>query len=98
MGLSFEILQALGRHENAFVRVLRWPGMQLQRLTAKEPDDSMLEVAIQAMKAAAGMPYEAEDWQEEQAELQQEAPQPENEAPAQAPEERPQDEGPAVGA
>lgn len=98
MGLSFEILQALGRHENAFVRVLRWPGMQLQRLTAKEPDDSMLEVAIQAMKAAAGMPYEAEDWQEEQAELPKEAPQPENEAPAQAPEERPQDEGPAVGA
>ncbi len=60
MGLSYEILQALGRHENAWVRVLRWPGMQLQRLTARQPDDEMLEVAIQAMKAAAGMPYEAE--------------------------------------
>lgn len=59
MGISYEILRALGRHENAFVRVVRWPGMQLQRLTAKEPDDSMLEVAIQAMKAAAGLPFEA---------------------------------------
>ena len=36
------------------MKILRWPGMHLQRLTTREPDDSMLEVAIEAMKIARG--------------------------------------------
>lgn len=58
-GISYEVLRIFGRYDNKLVRFLRWPGMQLQRITAKEPDDSMLEVAIVAMKAAAGLPYES---------------------------------------
>lgn len=47
-GVSYEALKYLGKHENVFVRVVRAPGMWLQALTAKEPDDSMIEVAIAA--------------------------------------------------
>ena len=49
-GLSFEFIRYAGNHDNALVRVLSKPGMWLQSLTTKEPDDSMLEVAIEALK------------------------------------------------
>ena len=64
-GVSYELLQYLGKHENTLSRVLRWPGMQLQRLTAKEPTPDMVEVAIVAMKLAAGIPWEPEKDEEE---------------------------------
>lgn len=52
-GVSYEALKALAHAgDNAIVRALRWPGMKLQLLTTREPDDSMLEVAIASMKAA----------------------------------------------
>ena len=57
-GVSYEFLQWTGRNDNAVTRVLRWPGMQLQRLTALEPTDDMLEVAIVAMKLAKGETWE----------------------------------------
>ncbi len=51
-GISYEITVkwAGSRPNNPLVRVVLWPGMQMQRLTTNEPDDSMLECAIQAMK------------------------------------------------
>ena len=51
-GISYEItVKWAGSHpENALVKVVLWPGMQMQRLTTNEPDDSMLECAIAAMK------------------------------------------------
>lgn len=51
-GLSYEItVKWAGSHpENPLVKVVLWPGMQMQRLTTNEPDDSMLECAIAAMK------------------------------------------------
>ena len=51
-GLSYEItVKWAGSHpENPVVQVVLWPGMQMQRLTTNEPDDSMLECAIAAMK------------------------------------------------
>lgn len=49
-GLSYELLKLLALSDNIFVRIIRWPGLQLQRLTTREPDDSMLEVAITAFK------------------------------------------------
>ncbi len=56
-GISYEILKSLAHSETAFARALRWPGMQLQRLTTRRPDDSMCEVAIASMKAALdGLP------------------------------------------
>ena len=50
-----------GNHsDNAFVKVVLWPGMQLQRLTTREPDDGMVEVAVAALRAVAdreGQPH-----------------------------------------
>jgi uncharacterized protein YqhQ len=50
-GLAYEItVKWAGNHsENPVVKFLLWPGMQLQRLTTAEPDDSMVEVAVAAM-------------------------------------------------
>lgn len=49
-GVSFEAIRWFGRNRNKhWVRVLMWPGLQLQRLTTREPDRDQLEVAIKAM-------------------------------------------------
>ncbi|MDO5300463.1 MAG: DUF1385 domain-containing protein [Clostridia bacterium] len=52
-GVSYEVLKALAHAgDHIIVRILRWPGLMLQYLTTREPDDKMLEVAIASMKAA----------------------------------------------
>ncbi len=51
-GLSFEIVKATGRHRSAgWARAVMWPGMQLQKLTTREPDHEQLAVAIAALTA-----------------------------------------------
>ncbi len=45
-GISYEVLMGLAHSESRTSCVLRWPGMQMQRLTTREPDASMLECAI----------------------------------------------------
>lgn len=50
VGLSYEINRYAGRVDNGLTRALRWPGVQVQHLTVFEPDDDMIEVAIEAMK------------------------------------------------
>ena len=45
-GVSYEVLMGLAHSESRSACVLRWPGMQMQRLTTREPDKSMLECAI----------------------------------------------------
>lgn len=50
-GISYEIIRLAGRSDNMFVRIISAPGMLLQRLTTKEPDESMAEVAIKAVEA-----------------------------------------------
>ena len=56
-GISYEVLKGLAHAgDNLLVRVMRWPGMMLQHLTTREPDDAMLEVAIASMKAAKAGP------------------------------------------
>ncbi|MBE0476184.1 MAG: DUF1385 domain-containing protein [Coriobacteriia bacterium] len=53
-GLAYEVVRWAGkRPDDPFVRVLLWPGLQLQRMTTREPDDSMVEVAVVAMEAVA---------------------------------------------
>ena len=51
-GLAYEItVKWAGNHsENRFVQLMLWPGLQLQRMTTREPDDSMIEVAVAAMR------------------------------------------------
>ena len=51
-GLGFEFLMFAGKHDNFIVRALSAPGLWMQRITTKEPDDSMIEVAIAATKGA----------------------------------------------
>lgn len=49
-GISYEFLRLAGNHDNAFINALSKPGLWLQRLTTKEPDDDMIEVAIAAVE------------------------------------------------
>ena len=68
-GISYEItVKWAGTHpENALVKVILWPGLQMQRLTTHEPDDSMLECAIAAMQLVlAREEQEEQEKQEEQ--------------------------------
>lgn len=53
-GISYEFLRAMGRFNNDFTLLLSRPGMWLQGLTTREPDDSQLEVAIAAFETARG--------------------------------------------
>lgn len=50
-GVSYELLRAAGRHDNAVMRVLSKPGMWMQQLTTKEPDEDMIEVGIASVEA-----------------------------------------------
>ena len=49
-GISFEIIRLAGRSDNIFVRLLSAPGMLIQRMTTKEPDEQMIEVAIASVE------------------------------------------------
>lgn len=50
-GISYEIIRLAGNSDNAIVNLLSRPGLMLQGLTTKEPDDSMIEVAIASVEA-----------------------------------------------
>lgn len=51
-GVAYEFLKFAAKGDSLFFRIIRWPGMMLQKLTTANPDDSMVEVAIIAFKAA----------------------------------------------
>ena len=51
MGLGYEFIKYAGRHDNLFVKILSAPGLWMQRLTTKEPDDEIIEVGIESLKA-----------------------------------------------
>lgn len=76
-GISYEIIRLAGKSNNILVRIISAPGMWLQRLTTREPDESMVEVAIAAVEAVFDWKaylyetfgYEVDDsWTEERAE------------------------------
>lgn len=50
-GVSYELIRLAGRSESKFVQIISYPGMLMQRLTTKEPDAEMVEVAIAAVEA-----------------------------------------------
>lgn len=50
-GIGYELIKICGKHDNALTRIIAAPGLWAQRITTKEPDDKMIEVAIEAMKA-----------------------------------------------
>jgi uncharacterized protein YqhQ len=61
-GLSYEVIKWAGKNRNKrWVRTVMWPGLMLQNLTTREPDEEQLEVAIRALEAVLAVedPYEA---------------------------------------
>jgi uncharacterized protein YqhQ len=66
-GISYELIKWAGKHrDKRWVRTLMWPGLMLQNLTTREPDEDQLEVAIRALESVLAVedPYEAKRDQE----------------------------------
>lgn len=59
VGISYELIKVAGRYDNPVTAIISAPGLALQRLTTKEPDDSQIECAIAAIKPV--LPTEGED-------------------------------------
>ena len=79
MGVGYEFIRFAGKHPNAITRALSAPGLWMQRITTKEPDESMLEVAITSLKCALRDDYpefmefyEAKSWDVGNAESEEE--------------------------
>ena len=51
MGIGYEFIKYAGKHDNVIVKILSAPGLWMQRLTTNEPDDEIIEVGIEALKA-----------------------------------------------
>ena len=66
MGIGYEFLMFAGKHDNIIVRILSAPGLWMQRITTREPDEGQMECAIASLKAA--MPDEFPPEKEEPAE------------------------------
>ena len=69
MGVGFEFIQLAGKYPNKFTKLLSAPGLLMQRITTVEPTDDIIEVAIEAMKAAltGEVPVKEEKAEEETA-------------------------------
>ena len=62
VGIAYEIIKFAGRHDNPLTRAISAPGMWFQRLTANEPDDSQIEVAIASMLPVIPAESGADEW------------------------------------
>ena len=61
-GVSFEFIRLAGRYDNWFMNILSQPGLWMQRLTTKEPDDDMIEVGIASVEAV----FDWKAWQKDE--------------------------------
>jgi len=61
-GLSYEVIKFAGRSKSKIMRAVSMPGMWLQKITTREPDDSQLEVAIASLKAVLTENREDDKW------------------------------------
>ena len=62
VGISYEFIKLAGKYDNVFTRILSAPGLWLQRITTKEPDDSQIEVALAAFLAVLPDDKEEDKW------------------------------------
>ncbi|MBR6634877.1 MAG: DUF1385 domain-containing protein, partial [Clostridia bacterium] len=60
MSIGYECIRLAGKHDNAFTRALSAPGLMMQRITTKVPEDDIIEVGIAAIKAVINPPEETE--------------------------------------
>ncbi len=61
-GLSYEVIKLAGRYQKGCIKILTKPGLWLQRLTTREPDESQIEVAIRSMQAVIPEKSEDDEW------------------------------------
>jgi uncharacterized protein YqhQ len=62
VGISYECIRLAGNKDNLFTRILSAPGLAMQRITTKEPDDSMIEIAIAALTPCIPKDKEEDRW------------------------------------
>lgn len=62
VAISYEINRWVGRHDNVLSTILAWPGRQLQHLTTYEPDDGMIECAIEALRRVIPEETGKDEW------------------------------------
>jgi len=62
VGISYEVNRFIGRYDNLFTRIMRAPGLAFQKFTTFEPDDSMIEVAIAALKPVIPEEENLDNW------------------------------------
>lgn len=62
VGISYEFIRIAGRSNNWLTRALSWPGLQIQRITTREPDASQIECAIAALKPCIPEDMEDDKW------------------------------------
>lgn len=62
VGISYECIRLAGNHDNLFTRILSAPGLAMQRITTREPDDSMIEIAITALKECIPQDKSEDRW------------------------------------
>ncbi|MBQ7325567.1 MAG: DUF1385 domain-containing protein [Clostridia bacterium] len=62
VGIGYELIKLAGRYDNFFTRMISAPGVWLQHITTKEPDDAMIECAIAAMERVIPEDQEKDNW------------------------------------
>ncbi len=62
VGVGYELIKLAGRKDNWFTRLISKPGVWMQHITTREPDDSMIECAIAAMEKVIPADSEADQW------------------------------------
>ncbi len=62
VGISYEFIRLAGNNDNTFTKILSAPGLAMQRITTREPDDSMIEIAIAALKPCIPENKEEDKW------------------------------------
>ena len=62
VGIGYELIKLAGRKDNAFTRIMSAPGLWIQHLTTREPDEGMIECAITAFTAVVPEDEKADEW------------------------------------
>lgn len=62
VSISYECIRLAGNNDNFFTKILSAPGLLMQRITTQEPDDSMIEIAITALKVCIPEDKEEDKW------------------------------------
>lgn len=62
VGISYEVIRLAGRFDNIITKIISAPGLALQRLTTREPDDKQIEIAIAAMERVIPENKESDKW------------------------------------